>query len=227
MQLLWVGASDAAGQLLNSTQVTYATLIVVDYSLNEIEDVIRGGRIECVLFYVASVAHSESFGRILSTVREWCPQVFICVYGNGIECNPHLRYWCYERGASMATAELRAIEEVIAMLRTEACRQGHYTCPFCHKTNLTEDQLWQHCPLYHINEVNTSRRCPLCNHASKHPFQVHMHNRHGPPGRGDQLSEFKLGETTIYAFALVVCQHPISKRFLLVQVGHNCNATSA
>lgn len=45
-----------------------------------------------------------------------------------------------------------------------------------------------------------------------------MRNSHGPPSRGEMHSEFDAGDTLIYSFALVVCQHPITKRFLLVQV---------
>ena len=55
---------------------------------------------------------------------------------------------------------------------------GPFTCPFCLAYGFTEDTLWDHCPLYHINERNRSENCPIClRHTTK--FQVHLRNAHG------------------------------------------------
>nr|CCA25246.1 conserved hypothetical protein [Albugo laibachii Nc14] len=102
--------------------------------------------------------------------------------------------------------------------RSNRHRQSLYRCPFCDKAGFNEDQLWRHCPLYHINEPNREKMlCPICLQSPRGPFQVHLHNAHGPPGRGESVSEFDARESVLYAFALVVCHNRKYNRFLLVQ----------
>jgi 8-oxo-dGTP pyrophosphatase MutT (NUDIX family) len=49
---------------------------------------------------------------------------------------------------------------------------------------------------------------------------VHLHNDHGPHARKRALtrvSNSKENDCTLYSFALVVCRHPVTGHFLLVQ----------
>ena len=87
------------------------------------------------------------------------------------------------------------------------------TLPLSH----TEDQLWEHYPLFHINQPNTGRvQCSVCRRHVDN-FAVHLHNDHGPPARGDPAHPREHAEEiALHAFSLVVCQHP-DGRFLLVQ----------
>lgn len=102
--------------------------------------------------------------------------------------------------------------------RSNRRRQNLYRCPFCDKAGFNEDQLWRHCPLYHINEPNQEKMlCPICGQSPRGPFQVHLHNAHGPPGRGESVSEFDARDSVLYSFALVVCHNRKYNRFLLVQ----------
>ena len=95
-----------------------------------------------------------------------------------------------------------------------------YHCPYCQLGPLSEDELWEHCPLYHINAPNRQTAglpFPIC--AAPCPrFHPHLRNAHGPPSRGEAHRE-EDGRATprMYAFALVVCRRPEDGRFLLVQ----------
>lgn len=193
-------------------------VIFVECILSKILHVINGPTSMDIILLRAPPSLSDKFETIITSLRETMNGMFICVYGESVGSSPFFRYWCFQKGVSMVTADAQAIHSVVTALHDDARITGRYTCPFCSKTGLTEDQLWRHCPLYHINEVNAPRQCPICKYVSKRPFQVHMHNTHGPPGRGDAISEFNIKDTVMYAFSLVICRHPVTKKFLLVQV---------
>ncbi|RLN75162.1 hypothetical protein BBJ28_00011176 [Nothophytophthora sp. Chile5] len=145
------------------------------------------------------------------------------------------RYQCFQEGASMVTDSLSAVRDVLSFIascdgRPSSSRRNNgssrskfggrdgYTCPFCGRSGLDEDQLWRHGPMYHINEKNTDGlTCPICRETPRGPFQVHLHNAHGPPGRHEMASEFHMAESTLYSFALVVCHNRKLNSFLLVQ----------
>ena len=93
---------------------------------------------------------------------------------------------------------------------------GQYQCPYCGMEELTEDELWHHVPLYHINE-SKAVECPLCDNGHlESKFLVHLRNRHGPVIRGEIAAEYKEGIST-HAFALVVVRRPRDSKFLVVQ----------
>ncbi|OQR88942.1 hypothetical protein THRCLA_10008 [Thraustotheca clavata] len=181
-----------------------------------------------ILRVVASYS-SESLLKLLSTLRRMSRQLFICVYSPRVAEDAMARYKCFTEGASMVTNSLVDLTNITAKIAREdihplAMRHNTYTCPFCGKGGMNEDTLWTHCPLFHINEKNRSDvACPICvasctpNKHRSTPFQVHLHNAHGPPGRGELPSEFNQPEQALYCFALVVCRHPQTKLFLVVQ----------
>lgn len=181
---------------------------------------------------------------IIKMIRTISKQIFLCVFSAQLIEHPMGRYQCFEEGASMVTGSFDDVRRVMKFI--SSCggefpnsnsnsssndngysnnnssqlpgTRGSYTCPFCEKTGFTEDQLWRHCPMYHINEKNTEGiTCPICREYTRGPFQVHLHNGHGPPGRGEMTSEFTMAETTLYSFALVVCHNKKYNSFLLVQ----------
>lgn len=175
---------------------------------------------------------------IIKMIRTISKQIFLCVFSAQLIEHPMGRYQCFEEGASMVTGSFDDVRRVMKFI--SSCggeypnssngyinssssqllpgTRGSYTCPFCEKTGFSEDQLWRHCPMYHINEKNTEGiTCPICREYTRGPFQVHLHNGHGPPGRGEMTSEFSMAETTLYSFALVVCHNKKYNSFLLVQ----------
>ena len=98
---------------------------------------------------------------------------------------------------------------------------SYFTCPICNASGLTEHQLWQHVPLYHVNHPNSmaSVSCPICRKQCQKPWRVHLRNSHGPCLRGMIRPEnwaHKRYGNTLYAFALVYCIRPRDGRVLLV-----------
>lgn len=171
---------------------------------------------------------------LLRGVRGVSKQIFLCVFSPQLAEHPMGRYQCFQEGASMVTDSLHAVRDVLAFIASCGDREydrhdynrrrgrsggrDGFSCPFCGKSGLDEDQLWRHCPLYHINEKNTEGiTCPICREKPRGPFQVHMHNAHGPPGRHEMTSEFHMSDSTLYSFALVVCHNKKFNSFLLVQ----------
>lgn len=177
---------------------------------------------------------------IIKMIRTISKQIFLCVFSAQLIEHPMGRYQCFQEGASMVTGsfdDVRRVMKFIASCGDDTTgtaanggshqpqsssrsrgASGSYTCPFCEKTGFTEDQLWRHCPMYHINEKNTDGiTCPVCREYTRGPFQVHLHNGHGPPGRGEMTSEFSMAESVLYSFALVVCHNKKYNSFLLVQ----------
>ncbi|CAI5744619.1 unnamed protein product [Peronospora destructor] len=172
---------------------------------------------------------------LLRIIRTISKQIFLCVFSPQLSEHPMGRYQCFQEGASMVTESLDDVRKVLAFVascgvessqdsysrRKNRGRSGGrdgFTCPFCGMNGMDEDQLWRHCPLYHINEKNTDGvTCPICRETPRGPFQVHMHNAHGPPGRHEMASEFHMADSTLYSFALVVCYNKKHNSFLLVQ----------
>ena len=95
-----------------------------------------------------------------------------------------------------------------------------YQCPYCQLKGLSEAEMWFHIPAYHINwpnNVPVTDICPICNDYYNKPLQVHIHSRHGPlVHRAQELRQSKV-LTQLYSFALVVCRHPMTKKYLLCQ----------
>jgi len=85
-----------------------------------------------------------------------------------------------------------------------------YICPEngC-QLSMSEDALWSHFPLYHINSRNYSSKCPICTDNVSN-IQVHIRNAHGPcdNSRNEIHSEFRTVTQKIYAFSLVIVRNP-------------------
>eukprot|EP00568_Trieres_chinensis_P016847 CAMPEP_0183325870 /NCGR_PEP_ID=MMETSP0160_2-20130417/80737_1 /TAXON_ID=2839 ORGANISM="Odontella Sinensis, Strain Grunow 1884" /NCGR_SAMPLE_ID=MMETSP0160_2 /ASSEMBLY_ACC=CAM_ASM_000250 /LENGTH=382 /DNA_ID=CAMNT_0025493753 /DNA_START=34 /DNA_END=1178 /DNA_ORIENTATION=+ len=120
-----------------------------------------------------------------------------------------------------------------------------FSCQWCGMEGLDEDALVEHCDLYHTNEPGRRRRhppvrvdvhpvllrsidwgqimgrppsfghCPICGDPSPHGLLRHLHNAHGPRGRGDLPSEFGHKPPRLHSYSLVVCIY--EDRMLLVQ----------
>ncbi|CEG46388.1 nudix domain containing protein [Plasmopara halstedii] len=189
---------------------------------------------DVVLFRASGLSERRLYS-LLQTIRNNSKQIFLCVFSPQLAEHPMARYQCFQEGASMVTESLDAVRDVLAFIASCGQENGNnyhlrrksrgrsggrdgFTCPFCNMNDMNEDQLWRHCPLYHINEKNTDGiNCPICRETPRGPFQVHMYNAHGPPGRHEMTSEFHMADSTLYSFALVVCHNKKYNRFLLVQ----------
>jgi len=103
--------------------------------------------------------------------------------------------------------------------------KGPYTCPYCGLNDLTHEELWHHCPAFHVNWPNSvyvTENCPICSmKLGKLPLQVHLHEHHVPPSiaasRMEEVIEKGSGVTQLYNFSLVICRNPLNNKYLLCQ----------
>eukprot|EP00741_Cyanophora_paradoxa_P020956 tig00021319_g20231.t1 len=114
-----------------------------------------------------------------------------------------------------ATDSLRGAENSASSSRNPFRSRNDKTfrCPDCGRQGMSEDQLWHHMPLFHGKDKNISAKCPICSREQKN-FAVHLHESHGPIGRGEIRGDGDRG-TELYVFALMVCRRKDGK-FLLV-----------
>jgi len=129
----------------------------------------------------------------------------------------------------MVTNDHLSLKQVLNIIGNKGFNKSKsiptYSCPYCHMSDLTEDELWHHIPLYHVNDPTPSNmdsiQCPICTQTHKHRnFLLHLRNNHGPTLRGEVMREHKDGILT-HAFALVVVRRPSDNKFLVVQESNN------
>jgi 8-oxo-dGTP pyrophosphatase MutT (NUDIX family) len=111
---------------------------------------------------------------------------------------------------------LYSIKMVLQQIYMQMTSGGKLTCPICSQSELSEDALWSHLPLYHIYERNIKPMCPLCGTICKPNLQVHFRNNHGPCARNEHPLD-KRDDIKLYAFSLVVVHKKKNNTFLVVQ----------
>eukprot|EP00386_Alphamonas_edax_P005048 GDKI01015868.1.p1 GENE.GDKI01015868.1~~GDKI01015868.1.p1 ORF type:complete len:429 (-),score=101.69 GDKI01015868.1:37-1203(-) len=152
-------------------------------------------------------------------------QTFVCVWGENFSCDAGVRWKSFKHGASMVSSDVGALREALKTI--EQIRQScvatqsgggagvpTYTCLYCQQGGLTVEGLWYHTPLYHVNEHNIRTQCPICKEPTS-SWAKHLHTAHPPTP--EYAEHENAGPCQVYAFALVVVQHPHTKKFLLVQ----------
>jgi hypothetical protein len=130
--------------------------------------------------------YSYAIGRLLSVARsakQRDRQVFVLLYSPVASDSGSLRITCFNHGCNMVTASLPDAQHVLRLIAGISSRlgQGPYACPSCELTGLTEDDLHEHYPLYHVNETNVTVCCPICSvtcEPRRLPFPPHLYNRY-------------------------------------------------
>mmetsp|Transcript_11987 Transcript_11987/g.19804 ORF Transcript_11987/g.19804 Transcript_11987/m.19804 type:complete len:277 (+) Transcript_11987:432-1262(+) len=121
----------------------------------------------------------------------------------------------------MVAHDISSILKALRVAVIPSGLSGRYSCPYCPFRNMTERDIWYHCPTYHINWPTgneMSAECPICRERLRTPLQVHIHEEHGPDKWSK--SSFQPGHPTVarlYNFSLVICRHPQTGKFLLCQ----------
>eukprot|EP00591_Stephanopyxis_turris_P005995 CAMPEP_0195518322 /NCGR_PEP_ID=MMETSP0794_2-20130614/12677_1 /TAXON_ID=515487 /ORGANISM="Stephanopyxis turris, Strain CCMP 815" /LENGTH=398 /DNA_ID=CAMNT_0040647265 /DNA_START=239 /DNA_END=1435 /DNA_ORIENTATION=- len=159
---------------------------------------------------------------LLKYVKKTAPHAFRIMYSHTASESAETRQYC-SSVANMVSSDESAIAKAISQVFycVDKSQVGIYSCPWCDASGMTEDQVWIHGPLYHINASNDRHAlmktdCPICNHVQP-IMQTHIHKHHGPWARKTMLSEVQRESSNmLYAFGLVVVRHPNGK-YLLVQ----------
>ena len=97
-----------------------------------------------------------------------------------------------------------------------------YSCPLCRTAGLSDEALWLHFPLFHVNASSRKMKghnCPVCNSRPEPNLQMHIRNAHGPCALGLVASEFREPMQRLNCFALVVAVDNVKdpRKILLVQ----------
>lgn len=143
--------------------------------------------------------------------------IFVAVFSFTACDDAKLRTTCHTMGAHMVSADLSVLNSAMELVQQFRKRSGTFQCPICKDGAMTEDELWNHDPLYHNQDPSTSGiACPLCG-KSDDCYAVHLRNKHGPCGRKELPSESALHVRQTYTFTLMVCRRKKDGRFLLVQ----------
>jgi len=227
--LLFAGENDCEQPLLEAgfqvTRVTKAS--------KALSSVHKSGPFDVVVVS----ADLEPGLSVVKAAREEDNRTFVAVVSQAAGESASTRIRCTNAGGNMVTASLTDLLSVLSVIATQgpgirrakpeknkatkeekkgrkgAAGEELYECPTCGLGGLTALQLWTHHPMYHVNEPNVPTACPLCGNSRLHGrFPPHLFNEHAPPGVHTENHP----DTSIYAFALVVCQRSDGK-FLLVQ----------
>merc|ERR1719419_863807 len=136
------------------------------------------------------------------------PRLFICIIDVLAVESAVFRSRCFAHGANMVTNDSYSLKQVLNTIGNRGFEGGGtFQCPYCGLDALTEDELWHHVPLYHINCAEAVE-CPLCDTGHlESKYLVHLRNHHGPVHRGEIAPEDREGIPT-HAFALVVVRRP-------------------
>jgi 8-oxo-dGTP pyrophosphatase MutT (NUDIX family) len=172
------------------------------------------------LLVLCSDGDKDSLVAATRSLRMKHPTAFMCVWHPDATEDAFFRQACFgltTEGANMVSFDLPSLSKAISLVRLSSMRSGDMVCPYCNMDGFSEDELWYHNPLYHVNCVNhESVNCPLCRKSCHReqgtPYPVHLRNKHGPCGRGEIQSEHHTG-----LFAIVVCRRPSDGKYLMVQ----------
>ena len=160
---------------------------------------------------------SDSFKPLLEHIsKTQPPHPFFIIYSCTACQSAKTRLNLFTAKANMVTSSPSSLKHVLHLLNTIDSEKGSLTCPLCNEHNLSEDALWHHIPLYHINEKNIITKCPLCKKSTHPNLMCHYRNYHGLCAKGIAHSEYANKRKKLHAFACVVCKRD-DGRFLMVQ----------
>jgi hypothetical protein len=138
--------------------------------LNSIEDLPDSEDVRVVIFDELSKVSDVSW------IRRAYPTAFISVFSPSSVENPHYRLNAFNAGANQVVYDIETLMTTITEDVVLGPLTGNYHCPYCGIRNMSEDELWIHCPAYHINwpnDVHVTNTCPICQlNLNSEPLQV-------------------------------------------------------
>eukprot|EP00030_Apusomonadida_sp_AF-17_P004640 a511382_14.p1 GENE.a511382_14~~a511382_14.p1 ORF type:complete len:364 (-),score=108.24 a511382_14:247-1299(-) len=184
---------------------------------------VSGGREACALLsgrpplYYAVVATklSGEWPELIEQTHQSSSGSFVLVWSKTAGTTPSARQAAFSAGAHMVSCVVshvvRALEVVLLCLSPS--RRGDLSCPSCGLKGLDATALWHHYPLHHVNDRPRQLACPICREVCA-PMGPHLFSSHPPAGV--DVSHEVARAPKLYAFALVVCIHPHTRKMLLV-----------
>lgn len=145
-------------------------------SMQKLQSLAKSHRVEMIVLEANANSIKDHLVQQVSALSKAFRQCFICVYGEDLGRDPHVRIAVGQNGGAMSTWDLQSVMEVASRVHAtvEPIRNGTpaYECPFCGKPQLSENALWFHCPLYHANEGKLFAECPICRESALPHFAV-------------------------------------------------------
>ena len=142
-------------------------------SISEIPDTI----------FISAIIFDEHFNfNDIIIIRRKHPQSFLSIFYPLASEIPLIRLQLFDVGINQVAHDIETLiitlkEDVLFEIPSSSY-EPLYSCPYCKLNNLSEDQLWKHCPAYHINtnENNISNICPICQKelSTRDPLQVFL-----------------------------------------------------
>lgn len=93
--------------------------------------------------------------------------------------SPLFRSHWFDLGVNMVAHDhlslLHTLEEAVIPAGDQG---GDYICPYCSLDNLSEKDMYYHCPAFHINWPNekfVTTQCPICRVNLNEPLQVNFY----------------------------------------------------
>lgn len=111
-------------------------------------------------------------------LRRSYPTSFLAIFDPSASEQPAFRLQCFDAGVNMVAHDVETLRQTLTeVVIPGGTNGGHLSCPYCNLGNLTEHDMWQHCPTYHINfpdEYPMDNICPICHKQVSQPLQVRI-----------------------------------------------------
>lgn len=112
----------------------------------------------------------------LNWLRRSFRTTFLAVYDPFSSQDPCFRLHCFDLGVNMVAHDVQSLMNTLNSSVIPAGRSGgNFSCPYCQLGFLSEQDMWFHCPAFHINMPNsqaTGEVCPICDKRLYGPLQV-------------------------------------------------------
>ncbi|KAJ1569984.1 hypothetical protein HK096_007219 [Nowakowskiella sp. JEL0078] len=160
---------------------------------------------------VANLGTEIGIESFITAVRKLNPSAFICIFSKTAACSAQTRQWLFDIGCKMVSESQTDVITVLKAIDAQLNSNGSLVCPKCFIGGLSPQALYDHMPLYHINDKLIPGKCPVCL-KSEPDLQLHIHKTHNPSNEYENDTAGPL-----YAFGLVVCRRESDGKYLLVQ----------
>jgi len=111
----------------------------------------------------SDVIDAQKLLPLVALARRRHPTAFIVAWHPAAECDPFFRedaFFDGEKGCNMVSYDMAALATAAKLVQSAGPQSDSgngerlLECPWCNVRGFTEDALWMHAPLYHVNSTN-------------------------------------------------------------------------